>query len=66
MDTDLKDPRGKLRCLQQAENEKARKAERLITKFSEYVKNKGLKSIDEHKRLLKELEINDEKEVKEQ
>ena len=65
MDTDLKDPRGKIRCIQQAENERVQKAERLITKNSEYVKSKGLKSIDEHKRLLKYLEINDEKEEKE-
>lgn len=66
MDTNLHDPRGKIRCIQQAEDERVQKAERLITKFSEYVKNKGLKSIDEHKRLLKELRLNDEKEVKEQ
>ena len=65
MDTNLHDPRGKIRCLQQAENERVQKAERLITKFSEYVKNKGLKSIDKHKRLLKQLETNDEKEEKE-
>ena len=65
MDTNLHDPRGKIRCIQQAENERVKKAERLITKFSEYVKSKGLKSIDEHKRLLKELETNNEKEVKE-
>lgn len=57
MDTDLKDPGGKLRCLQQAENEKVQKTERLITNFSKYVKAKGLKPIDDHKRLLKELEI---------
>lgn len=57
MDTDLKDPRGKLRCLQQAENEKAQKAERLITNFSKHVKSKGLKPIDDHKKLLKELKI---------
>ena len=49
MDTNLHDPRGKIRCLQQAENERVQKAERLITKFSEYVKNQGLKSIDEEK-----------------
>ena len=66
MDTNLHDPRGKIRCIQQAENEKVQKAERLITKFSEYVKSKGLKSIDEHKRLLKELETNDEKRSKKQ
>lgn len=66
MDTDLKDPRGKIRCIQQAENEKVQKAETLLKNFSEYVKRKGLKPIDEHKRLLKELEINDEKEAKEQ
>ena len=65
MDTDLKDPRGKLRCLQQAEDEKVRKAETLLKNFSEYVKHKGLKPIDEHKKLLKELGINDEKGVKE-
>ena len=56
MDTNLHDPRGKIRCIQQAENERVQKAERLITKFSEYVK---------HKRLLKQLETNDEKEEKE-
>ena len=66
MDTDLKDPRGKIRCIQQAENEKVRKAETLLKNFSEYVKRNGLKSIDEHKKLLKELQINDEKEAKEQ
>lgn len=66
MDTDLKDPRGRIRCMQQAENEKARKAETLLKNFSEYVKRKGLKSISEHKKLSKELEINDEKEAKEQ
>ena len=66
MDTDLQDPRGKIRTIQQAENEKVRKSETLLKNFSEYVKRKGLKSIDEHKRLLKELEINDEKEAKEQ
>ena len=64
MDTNLHDPRGKIRCIQQAENEKVRKAETLLKNFSEYVKRKGLKSIDEHKNLLKELGINDEKEVK--
>lgn len=67
MDTNLHDPRGKIRCIQQARNEKLQKAEeRLITNYKEYVKSKGLKSIDEYKRLLKELEINDEKGVKEQ
>lgn len=66
MDTDLKDPRGRIRCIQQAENEKVQKAENLLKNFSEYVKRKGLKPIDEHKRLLKELRLNDEKEVKEQ
>lgn len=66
MDTDLKDPRGKLRCLQQARNEKLQKAEEIVTKYSEYMKSKGLKPIDDHKKLLKELGINDEKEVKEQ
>lgn len=57
MDTNLQDPRGKIRCIQQAENEKVRKAETLLKNFSEYVKRKGLKSIDEHKTLLKELNI---------
>ena len=57
MDTDLKDPRGKIRCIQQAENEKVRKAETLLKNFREYVKRKGLKLIDEHKKLLKELNI---------
>lgn len=65
MDTNLHDPRGKIRCIQQAENERVQKAERLITEFSEYVKSKGLKPIDEYKKLLKELETNDEKEEKE-
>lgn len=64
MDTNLHDPRGKIRCIQQAENEKVRKTETLLKNFSEYVKRKGLKSIDEHKRLLKELEANNEKGVK--
>ena len=64
MDTDLKDPRGKIRCLQQAEDEKLQKAETLLKNFSEHVKRKGLKPIDDHKKLLKELGINDEKEVK--
>lgn len=53
MDTDLKDPRGRIRCIQQAENEKVRKAETLLKNFSEYVKRKGLKPIDEYKKLLK-------------
>nr|DAN79445.1 MAG TPA: hypothetical protein [Caudoviricetes sp.] len=66
MDTNLHDPRGKIRCIQQAENEKVRKAETLLKNFSEYVKRNGLKPIDEHKRLLKELRLNDGKEVKEQ
>lgn len=66
MDTNLQDPRGKIRCIQQAENERVRKAETLLRNFSEYVKRKGLKSISEHKKLSKELETNDEKEVKEQ
>ena len=57
MDTDLKDPRGKLRCLQQAEDEKVRKAETLLKNFSEHVKRKRLKPIDDHKKLLKELKI---------
>lgn len=61
METDLKDPRGRIRCIQQAENEKARKAETLLKNFSEYVKRKGLKPIDDHKKLLKELRLNDEK-----
>lgn len=61
MDTDLKDPRGRIRCIQQVENERVRKAENLLKNFSEYVKRKGLKPISEHKKLLKELEINDEK-----
>ena len=64
MDTDLKDPRGRIRCIQQAEKEKARKAENLLKNFSEYVKRKGLKPIDDHKKLLKELRLNDEKGVK--
>lgn len=64
MDTNLHDPRGKIRCIQQAENERVRKAETLLKNFSEYVKRKGLKPIDEHKRLFKELEINNEKGVK--
>lgn len=51
MDTNLHDPRGKIRCIQQAENERVQKAERLIKKFSEYVKSKGLKPIDDHKKL---------------
>ena len=66
MDTDLKDPRGRIRCIQQVEKEKVQKAENLLKNFSEYVKRKGLKPIDEHKKLLKELRLNDEKEVKEQ
>ena len=57
MDTDLKDPRGKLRCLQQAEDEKLQKAETLLKNFSEHVKRKGLKPIDDHKKLLKELNM---------
>lgn len=65
MDTNLHDPRGKIRCIQQARNEKLQKAERLITKFSEYVKSKGLKSIDEHKKLLKELKTSNEKSERE-
>lgn len=35
MDTDLKDPRGKLRCLRQAQDEKLQKAEEIVTKYSE-------------------------------
>ena len=65
MDTNLHDSRGKIRCIQQAENERVQKAERLITKFSEYVKSKGLKSIDEHKRLLKELKTSNGKSERE-
>lgn len=57
MDTNLHDPRGKIRCIQQAENEKLQKAEDIITKFSKYMKSNGLKPIDDHKKLLKELEI---------
>lgn len=64
MDTDLKDPRGKIRCIQQAENEKAQKADEIVTKFSEYVKSKRLKPIDDHKKLLKELKSNNEKGAK--
>lgn len=66
MDTDLQDPRGKIRCIQQAEKEKVQKAENLLKNFSEYVKRNGLKPIDDHKKLLKELRLNDEKGVKEQ
>lgn len=66
MDTDLKDPRGRIRCIQQAEKEKVQQANRLLKNFSEYVRRKGLKPIGEHKKLLKELEISNEKEVKEQ
>lgn len=65
MDTNLHDPRGKLRCLQQARNEKLQKAEEIITKYIKQMKAKGLKPIDDHKKLLKELGINNEKEVKE-
>lgn len=65
MDTDLKDPRGKIRCIQQARNEKIQKAEEIVTKYIEQMEAKGLKPIDEHKKLLKELRVNDEKEVKE-
>ena len=57
MDTDLKDPRSKLRCLRQAQDEKLQKAEEIVTKYSEYMKSKGLKPIDDHKKLLKELNI---------
>ena len=64
MDTDLQDPRGKIRCLQQAENEKVRKVETLLKNFSEYVKRKGLKPISEHKKISKELRLNyNEKEL---
>ena len=66
MDTDLKDPRGKIRCIQQARNEKLQKAEEIVTKYIEQMKSKGLKPIDDHKKLLKELRLNDEKGVKEQ
>lgn len=55
MDTNLQDPRGKIRCIQQAENEKLQKAEDIITKFSKYMKSNGLKPIDDHKKLLKYL-----------
>lgn len=65
MDTDLKDPRGKIRCLQQAEKEKAKKADEIATKFSEYVKSKGLKPIDDHKKLLKELKTSNGKSERE-
>ena len=57
MDTNLHDPRGKIRCIQQAENERVRKGETLLKNFSEYVKRNGLKPIDDHKKLLKELKI---------
>ena len=57
MDTDLKDPRGKLRCLQQAGDEKLQKAEEIVTKYIKQMKAKGLKPIDDHKKLLKELKI---------
>lgn len=65
MDTDLKDPRGKLRCLQQAQDEKLQKAETLLKNFSEHVKRKGLKPIDDHKKLLKELKTSNEKSERE-
>lgn len=39
MDTDLKDPRGKLRCLQQAEDEKLQKTiERVENQITKRVK----------------------------
>lgn len=66
MDTNLHDPRGKIRCIQQAENERVQQADEFIKYFSEYVKRNGLKPIDDHKKLLKELRLNDEKGVKEQ
>lgn len=58
MDTDLKDPRGRIRCIQQAENEKIKRAEEISKYFSEYVKRNGLKPIDDHKKLSKELRLN--------
>ena len=57
MDTDLKDPRGKIRCIQQARNEKLQKTEEIVTKYIERMKARGLKPIDDHKKLLKELKI---------
>lgn len=65
MDTDLKDPRGKLRCLQQAQDEKEQKADEIVTKFSKYVKSKGLQPIDDHKKLLKELKTSNGKSERE-
>ena len=65
MDTDLKYPRGRIRCIEQARNEKLQKAEEIVTKYVEQMKVKGLKPIDDHKKLLKELGIKDEEEVKE-
>lgn len=65
MDTDLKDPRGKLRCLRQAQDEKLQKAEEIVTKYIEQMKSKGLKPIDDHKKLLKELKTSNEKSERE-
>lgn len=65
MVTDLKDPRGKLRCLQQAEDDRLQKADEIVTKFSKYVKSKGLKPIDDHKKLLQELKTSNEKSERE-
>lgn len=59
MDTDLKDPRGKIRCIQQARNEKLQKTEEIVTKYIVQMKVRGLKPIDDHKKLLKELRLND-------
>lgn len=64
MDTNLQDPRGKIRCIQQARNEKLQKAEEIVMKYIEIMKSRGLKPINDHKKLLKELRLNDEKEVK--
>lgn len=55
MDTNLHDPRGKIRCIQQARNEKLQKAEEIVTKYIKQMKSKGLKPIDDHKKLLKYL-----------
>lgn len=59
MDTNLHDPRGKIRCIQQARNEKLQKAEEIVIKYIELMKARGLKPIDDHKKLLKELRLND-------
>lgn len=58
MDTDLKDPRGRIRCIQQARNEKLQKTEEIVTKYIEHMKSRGLKPIYDHKKLLKELRLN--------